>query len=140
MSRCGASPLRAVSLCPTGTSLIGASHDHLGGPRGRRPARPLGRRADNPWFVRARASGTGRIRAGGIERDVTFIDAPADAHSAIDAAYHAKYDQYEPQIVGSVVGDHARDVTTPRPVTPIRAWGTAPQPTVRELAAKWETA
>ena len=42
--------------------------------------------ADNPWFVRARASGTGRIRAGGIERDVTFIDAPADAHSAIDAA------------------------------------------------------
>jgi hypothetical protein len=67
--------------------------------------------ANNPWFVRARASGTGRIRAGGIERDVTFTDAPADAHPAIDAAYHAKYDRYGPQIVGSVVGDHARDVT-----------------------------
>jgi len=28
--------------------------------------------ADNPWFRRATASGSGRIRAGGIERDVTF--------------------------------------------------------------------
>ena len=27
---------------------------------------------DNPWFRRARASGAGRIRAGGVERDVTF--------------------------------------------------------------------
>lgn len=26
----------------------------------------------NPWFRRARASGTGRIRAGGVERDVTI--------------------------------------------------------------------
>ena len=32
--------------------------------------------ADNPWFRRAKASGSGRIRAGGIERDVTFA-APA---------------------------------------------------------------
>ncbi|HZB96821.1 MAG TPA: DUF2255 family protein, partial [Herpetosiphonaceae bacterium] len=27
---------------------------------------------DNPWFRRAKASGVGRIRAGGLERDVTF--------------------------------------------------------------------
>ena len=58
----------------------------------------------NPWFVRAQASGVGRIRAGGVERDVTFAEPAADAHTAIDAAYHAKYDRYGPRIVGTVVG------------------------------------
>lgn len=62
---------------------------------------------DNPWYRRAVASGTGRIRAGGIERDVTFQHPSTDVHPRIDAAYHAKYDQYGPQIVGTVVGDHA---------------------------------
>jgi len=64
---------------------------------------------DNPWFRRAKASGTGRVRAGGIERDVTFTapDGYAAVHADIDAAYHAKYDRYVPQIVGSVVGPHA---------------------------------
>jgi hypothetical protein len=65
----------------------------------------------NPWFRRARASGTGRIRAGGVERDVTFGDAPADVHDAVDAAYHAKYDRHGPRIVGTVVGPRVRDVT-----------------------------
>jgi hypothetical protein len=66
---------------------------------------------DNPWYRRAKASGTGRIRAGGVERDVTFADAAPDAHPGIDAAYHAKYDRYGPAIVGSVVGDKAAPVT-----------------------------
>jgi hypothetical protein len=65
----------------------------------------------NPWFVRARSSGTGRIRAGGIERDVTFTEAAPDVHAAIDAAYHAKYDQHGPRIVGTVVGPDAAAVT-----------------------------
>ncbi|WEO77266.1 DUF2255 family protein [Cryobacterium sp. SO2] len=60
--------------------------------------------ATNPWFVRAAASGTGRIRAGGVEKDVTFADAADAPHGAIDAAYHAKYDRYGPAIVGSVTG------------------------------------
>jgi hypothetical protein len=67
--------------------------------------------SDNPWFRRARASGAGRIRAGGLERDVTFAAAAPDAHPGIDAAYHAKYDRYGPAIVGSVVGDEAAPVT-----------------------------
>jgi hypothetical protein len=66
---------------------------------------------DNPWYRRARASGIGRIRAGGVERDVTFAAAAPDAHRTIDAAYHAKYDRYGPAIVGSVVGDKAVPVT-----------------------------
>jgi len=60
--------------------------------------------SDNPWYRRAKASGTGRVRASGVERDVTFTDTAPDAHGAIDAAYHAKYDRYGPQIVGSVTG------------------------------------
>src|SRR5215212_11377218 len=58
----------------------------------------------NPWFRRAKASGTGRIRAGGLERDVTFAEAAPGVHAAINAAYHAKYDRYGSRIVGSVVG------------------------------------
>src|SRR4051812_48726244 len=50
--------------------------------------------SDNPWYRRAKASGIGRIRAGGLERDVTFADADPDVHDALDAAYHTKYDRY----------------------------------------------
>jgi len=59
---------------------------------------------DNGWYRRAIASGAGRIRAGGVERDVDFAEADPDAHAGIDQAYHAKYDRYGPAIVGSVVG------------------------------------
>lgn len=65
----------------------------------------------NPWYRRAKASGAGRIRAGGLERNVSFAEAAADAHAAIDAAYHAKYDRYGPRIVGSVVGPAVEVVT-----------------------------
>jgi hypothetical protein len=57
------------------------------------------------------ASGAGRIRAGGAERDVTFAEAAPDADAGIDAAYHAKYDRYGPAIVGSVVGATAAPTT-----------------------------
>jgi hypothetical protein len=60
--------------------------------------------ANNGWYRRATTSGTGRIRAGGVERDVTFADADPAAHAGIDRAYHSKYDRYGPKIVGSVVG------------------------------------
>ena len=71
----------------------------------------------NPWYGRAIASRAGGIRAGGVERDVTFGQADPGAHADIDAAYHAKYDSYGPRIVGSVVGPDAHRVTvrlTPR--------------------------
>jgi len=38
----------------------------------------------------------------------TFSTPTIDVNSAVDAAYHAKYDHYGPQIVGTVVGSHAR--------------------------------
>jgi hypothetical protein len=66
---------------------------------------------DRPWYRHARANGIGRIRAGGIERDVTFGDAAAGVHDAIDAAYHAKYDRFGPGPVSHVTGPDAHPVT-----------------------------
>lgn len=68
---------------------------------------------DNGWFRRAVASGTGRIRAGGVERDVRFdlLDPTDPAHEGIDRAYHSKYDSYGPRYVATVVGPATRGAT-----------------------------
>ena len=65
----------------------------------------------NPWYQRATAAGEGRVRAGGVERDVTFESSESAVQGDIDSAYHAKYDRYGPQIVGSVTGPEAHAVT-----------------------------
>ena len=62
---------------------------------------------DNGWFQRALSSGAGRIRAGGVERDVTFEEPGAAADAALHAAYHEKYDRYGPSMVGTVVSPEA---------------------------------
>ena len=67
----------------------------------------------NGWFRRAAETGAGRVRAAGIERDVSFerLDKDSPVHGAVDAAYQTKYDTYGPQIVGTVVGPAAAAVT-----------------------------
>lgn len=62
---------------------------------------------DNPWFQRALSSGEGRIRAGGVERDVRFEQPDPEMTEDIHAAYHAKYDRHGPRIVGTVVSAEA---------------------------------
>jgi hypothetical protein len=62
---------------------------------------------NNGWYRRATASGQRRIRAGGVERDVTFEEAAPQMTDAVTAAYHAKYDRYGPAIVGTVVSPEA---------------------------------
>jgi hypothetical protein len=42
---------------------------------------------------------------------VHFAETAPEVHAAIDAAYHAKYDQYGPRIVNTVVGSDAATVT-----------------------------
>jgi len=61
----------------------------------------------NPWFQRALASGEGRIRAGGVERDVSFEQPGTDVVDDLHAAYHTKYDRFGPTIVGTVVSPEA---------------------------------
>jgi hypothetical protein len=60
-----------------------------------------------------RPAGRARIRAGGVERDVVLELLATDdhVHGEIDTSYHKKYDQYRPQIVGTVVGPDAANVT-----------------------------
>lgn len=66
---------------------------------------------DNPWYRRARAAGAGRVRADGVEHDVTFAGAGPVVQGDIDAAYHAKYDRYGTGIVGHVTGPDAHALT-----------------------------
>ena len=66
---------------------------------------------DNGWFQRALRSGDGRIRAGGVERDVTFEQPDPGGAGEISAAYHAKYDRYGAAMVGTVVSPEAERAT-----------------------------
>jgi hypothetical protein len=63
------------------------------------------------WFRRALTAGQGRIRAGGIERDVAFEQAGPEVHAPVTAAYHEKYDRYGPNIVGTVVSAESASTT-----------------------------
>lgn len=63
------------------------------------------------WYRHAQESGTGSIRAGGIERDVSFAEAHADTAEQIDGAYEAKYGRYGKGIVKTVVGDQVHALT-----------------------------
>lgn len=65
----------------------------------------------NGWFRRAVASGEGRIRAGGVERDVAFEQPGREVDEALHQAYHAKYDRHGPRIVGTVVSDESARTT-----------------------------
>ena len=66
---------------------------------------------ERPWYRHARASGTGRIRAGGVEADVRFDRAPESTQPAIDDAYHAKYDRFGPGPVDHVTGSDSHPNT-----------------------------
>jgi hypothetical protein len=62
------------------------------------------------WFRGAQARHEGRIRAGGVDKDVRFVET-ADNNEEIDTAYRTKYRRYAPSIVESVVTPKARDAT-----------------------------
>lgn len=66
---------------------------------------------ESAWYRRVAGSDSGRIRSGGVERDVRFVLLWADdpVHDAIDAAYLAKYGRYGN--VATVTGPAVRAVT-----------------------------
>ncbi len=63
------------------------------------------------WFRGAQVRHEGHIRAGGVDRDVTFVDADPALNDQLDAAYRAKYRRYAANIVGSIVTPQAREAT-----------------------------
>jgi hypothetical protein len=63
------------------------------------------------WFRGTQVRRGGRIRAGGVEKDVSFVDAEDDLDDQIDDAYRSKYRRYSPSIVASVLTPEARVAT-----------------------------
>lgn len=69
---------------------------------------------DGGWFRGTQTRHEGHIRAGGIEKEVTFVDIPQtdrDINDQIDAAYRSKYRRYSSNIVGSVLTPGSRAAT-----------------------------
>jgi hypothetical protein len=64
------------------------------------------------WFRSTRHRHEGRLRVGGLSRDVAMVDAEhADGfEDRVDAAYRAKYGRY-PGPVASITADQARATT-----------------------------
>jgi len=66
------------------------------------------------WYRGTQVRHEGRIWAGGVEKDVTFVDVPDtdhDTHDRIDAAYRAKYRRHAERYVSPVVSTESRSVT-----------------------------
>ena len=63
---------------------------------------------DSAWFRGVQVSHEGHIQAGGIDRDVTFVEeASSDLNDQIDAVYHTKYRRY-PSSVSHITSPEAR--------------------------------
>src|SRR5437867_13175298 len=63
------------------------------------------------WFRGAQVRHAGHIQAGGVDKDVTFVEADHDMDDEIDAAYRTKYHRYAASIVGRVTSPEARSTT-----------------------------
>jgi hypothetical protein len=63
------------------------------------------------WFRGTQERQEGRILAGGVQEDVTFVDADHDTDDEVDAAYRTKYRRYAGSILDSVLTPEARSST-----------------------------
>ena len=65
-----------------------------------------------PWFRGTQSRHEGHIRAGGVEKDVSFVEeSDPDINEQIDAAYRTKYRRYAANIINSVLTAEARAAT-----------------------------
>lgn len=73
------------------------------------------------WYRAAQATHAGRIWAGGVEKDVVFVEEKDPAtNDRIDAAYRAKYGRY-PQYVAPMVTPEVRATTLKLKPNPSKA-------------------
>jgi hypothetical protein len=63
------------------------------------------------WFRGTQARHEGRIDAGGVTKEVTFVDADPEINDQLDAAYRTKYRRYAANIINSIVTAKARSTT-----------------------------
>ncbi|HTX91860.1 MAG TPA: DUF2255 family protein [Anaerolineales bacterium] len=64
-----------------------------------------------PWFRATQVRHEGHIRAGGVDKDVTFVEeANPEVNDKIDAAYQTKYRRY-PEYVPPMLTAEARAAT-----------------------------
>lgn len=68
---------------------------------------------DSDWFRGVLTRHEGRIEAGGVEKDVTFVetDTADKVHGPIDAAYRSKYRRYAQSIIDSTLSPKAHAAT-----------------------------
>jgi hypothetical protein len=65
-----------------------------------------------PWFRGTQARHEGHIQAGGVDKDVTFVEEADPAiNDQIDAAYRTKYRRYDAQYVDPMVAPEAKAAT-----------------------------
>ncbi|MGE5666881.1 MAG: DUF2255 family protein [Betaproteobacteria bacterium] len=72
------------------------------------------------WFRGTQNRHEGHIRAGGVDKDVLFVEADDDVNNEIDAAYRTKYHRYSARYVDPIVSPEARATTiklVPRPTS-----------------------
>jgi hypothetical protein len=62
------------------------------------------------WFRGTQVRHEGHIRAGGVDKDVIFVETD-NINDEIDAAYRAKYHRYAASIVDTIVSPKARAAT-----------------------------
>ena len=63
------------------------------------------------WFRSIQVHHEGHIQAGGVDKDVTFVDADPDINDQIDAVYRTKYHRYAASIISHIVSPEARSAT-----------------------------
>jgi hypothetical protein len=64
------------------------------------------------WFRCVQTRHEGHIRAGGVEKDVTFVEEPdSNINNQIDSAYATKYRRYAESIISHINGSEARATT-----------------------------
>jgi len=66
---------------------------------------------DVAWYRGTKARHAGRVRAGGVEKDVVFASTDPALNDQIDAAYRGKYQRYGAQYLHTVLTDDARTST-----------------------------
>ena len=63
------------------------------------------------WFRGTQVRHEGHIQAGGVEKDVTFLDADPSLNDKLDSAYSTKYRRYAASIISTIVSPEARSAT-----------------------------